>query len=116
MLPGLRHKPEAAHQPHQRFIGMARSKHRNILAALGNAMRIDQTERPAGNRLARQLALVIDVLGRIETWQRHPGLAELKRDDRRLLAPSFRRLARDARSIAELIDDRWPHDSVEDAA
>lgn len=71
---------------------------------------------PAGNRLARQLALVIDVLGRIETWQRHPGLAELKRDDRRLLAPSFGRLARDARSIAELIDDRWPHDSVEDVA
>lgn len=71
---------------------------------------------PAGNRLARQLALVIDALGRIETWQRHPGLAELKRDDRRLLAPSFRRLARDARSIAELIDDRWPRDSVEDGA
>jgi ParB-like chromosome segregation protein Spo0J len=71
---------------------------------------------PAGNRLARQLALVIDVLGRIETWQRHPGLAELKRDDRRLLAPSFRRLARNARSIAELIDDCWPHDSMEDAA
>ena len=72
---------------------------------------------PAGNRLARQLALVIDVLGRIATWQRHPGLAELKRDDRRLLAPSFRRLSRDARSVAELIDDRWPHDEPgEDAA
>jgi ParB-like chromosome segregation protein Spo0J len=62
---------------------------------------------PAGNRLARQLSLVIDVLGRIESWQRHPGLAELKRDDRRLLAPSFARLARTAQRVAELIDDHW---------
>jgi ParB-like chromosome segregation protein Spo0J len=71
---------------------------------------------PAGNRLARRLALAIDVLGRLETWQRHPGLAELKRDDRRLLAPSFRRLSREARSVAELIDDRWPADGKEELA
>jgi len=63
---------------------------------------------PAGNRLARQLSLLLDVLGRLETWQRHPGLAELKRDDRRLLAPSFTRLVRDARSVANLVEDRWP--------
>lgn len=68
---------------------------------------------PAGNRLARQLSLAIDVLGRIESWQRHPGLAELKRDDRRLLAPSFRRLAREARRVAELIEDRWPVESTD---
>lgn len=63
---------------------------------------------PAGNRLARQLSLLLDLLGRMETWQRHPGLAELKRDDRRLLTPSFGRLVRDARSVANLIEDRWP--------
>jgi ParB-like chromosome segregation protein Spo0J len=63
---------------------------------------------PAGNRLARQLSLLLDLLGRMENWQRHPGLAELKRDDRRLLAPNFGRLARDARSVADLIDDLWP--------
>ena len=63
---------------------------------------------PAGNRLARQLSLLLDLLGRMETWQRHPGLAELKRDDRRLLAPGFGRLARDARSVANLVDDLWP--------
>lgn len=68
---------------------------------------------PAGNRLARQLSLAIDQLGRIESWQRHPGLAELKRDDRRLLAPSFRRLARAARSVAELVDDLWPLESLD---
>ena len=62
---------------------------------------------PAGNRLARQLRLLLDLLGRLENWQRHPGLAELKRDDRRLLAPQFARLARDARSVADLVDDLW---------
>jgi len=62
---------------------------------------------PAGNRLARQVRLLLDLLGRLENWQRHPGLAELKRDDRRLLAPQFARLARDARSVAHLVDELW---------
>jgi len=71
---------------------------------------------PAGNRLARQLSMLLDLLGRIETWQRHPGLAELKRDDRRLLAPSFERLARDARSVANRIDDLWPSVTEDEAS
>jgi ParB-like chromosome segregation protein Spo0J len=62
---------------------------------------------PAGNRLARQLGHILDLLSRLENWQRHPGLAELKRDDRRLLAPRFVRLARDARTVATLIEDVW---------
>jgi ParB-like chromosome segregation protein Spo0J len=62
---------------------------------------------PAANRLARQLRLLLDLLGRLENWQRHPGLAELKRDDRRLLAPQFARLARDARGVADLVDELW---------
>jgi ParB-like chromosome segregation protein Spo0J len=62
---------------------------------------------PAGNRLARQRGLLLDLLGRLENWQRHPGLAELKRDDRRLLAPQFTRLARDARAVANLVADLW---------
>lgn len=70
---------------------------------------------PAGNRLARQLSLAIDVLGRIENWQRHPGLAELKRDDRRLLAPGFHRLARDARTVANRIDDLWPQAATDES-
>jgi ParB-like chromosome segregation protein Spo0J len=65
---------------------------------------------PAGNRLARHVRLLLDLLGRLENWQRHPGLAELKRDDRRLLAPQFARLARDARSVANLVDELWPVD------
>ena len=70
---------------------------------------------PAGNRLARQLALLIDVLSRIDNWQRHPGLAELKRDDRRLLAPSFHRLARDARTVANRVDDLWSNAATDES-
>ncbi|MCE9564197.1 MAG: hypothetical protein K8U57_19310 [Planctomycetes bacterium] len=71
---------------------------------------------PAGNRLARQLSLLLDLLGRMENWQRHPGLAELKRDDRQLLAPSFWRLARDARNVADLVNDLWPSITGDDAS
>ena len=54
-------------------------------------------------------------ISRIENWQRHPGLAELKRDDRRLLAPSFHRLARDARTVANRVDDLWPNPAVDES-
>lgn len=63
---------------------------------------------PAGNRLARQLSFLLDLLSRLENWQRHPGLAELTHDDRRLLATRFVRLARDARAVAHQVDDLWP--------
>jgi ParB-like chromosome segregation protein Spo0J len=69
---------------------------------------------PAGNRLARQMGMLLDLLGRLENWQRHPGLAELKRDDRRLLAPQFLRLARDARRLADLTDDLWPTEPLDE--
>jgi hypothetical protein len=62
---------------------------------------------PAGNRLARQLSLLLDLLSRLENGQRHPGLAELKRDDRRVLSPQFARLVRDARSVAQLVEELW---------
>jgi ParB-like chromosome segregation protein Spo0J len=71
---------------------------------------------PAGNRLARQLGMLLDLLSRIENWQRHPGLAELKRDDRRLLAPQFARLVRDARNVADLTNDLWPPELRDEAA
>jgi len=71
---------------------------------------------PAGNRLARQLAMVLDLLSRLENGQRHPGLAELKRDDRRLLAPQFTRLVRDARSVAQLVEELWCTDLLEPAS
>ena len=57
-----------------------------------------------------------DLLSRLENWQRHPGLAELKRDDRRLLASQFTRLVRDARGVANLIDDFWPSELLDEAS
>jgi ParB/RepB/Spo0J family partition protein len=69
---------------------------------------------PPANRLARQLGLLLDLLRRLENWQRHPGLAELTRDDRRLLAPRFARLSRDARSVALLVDDCWPAELLDE--
>lgn len=71
---------------------------------------------PAGNRLARQLAILFDLLSRLENWQRHPGLAELKRDDRRLLAPRFTRLAHDARRVANLMDELWQPESPDESS
>jgi ParB-like chromosome segregation protein Spo0J len=70
---------------------------------------------PAGNRLARQLGHLLDLLSRLENWQRHPGLAELKREDRRLLAPRFTRLAREARNLAQLVDDVWPEEGTDES-
>jgi ParB-like chromosome segregation protein Spo0J len=60
---------------------------------------------PGGNRVAKQLALALDVLARLENWLRYPGLHELKLLDRRLLVPQWERLARDTRSVSALVDD-----------
>jgi ParB-like chromosome segregation protein Spo0J len=60
---------------------------------------------PGGNRVAKQLALALDVLARLENWLRYPGLHELKLLDRRLLVPQWERLARDTRSVSTLVDD-----------
>ena len=62
---------------------------------------------PAGNRLARQLHTVLDLLRRLEQGQRQAGLAELSRVDRRLLAPRFLSLADVARAAAALMEELW---------
>jgi ParB-like chromosome segregation protein Spo0J len=59
---------------------------------------------PAGNRVARQLSFLLETLGRMENWLRFPGLNQLGRTDRAVLAPRFERLERDARLVAELIE------------
>jgi ParB-like chromosome segregation protein Spo0J len=71
---------------------------------------------PAGNRLARQLGVLLDLLSRLENGQRHPGLAELTRVDRHLLAPRFLRLAGVARSVAELVEELWQGQQTEQAS
>jgi ParB-like chromosome segregation protein Spo0J len=59
----------------------------------------------AGNRVLRQLGGVLSGLGRMENWLRHRGRADLAPCDRSVLAPSFQRLGRDARAVAELSED-----------
>jgi ParB-like chromosome segregation protein Spo0J len=59
----------------------------------------------AGNRVLKRLGYLIDALGRLETWFHQRGRADLSPGDRAVLAPTFSRLARDARTAAELCDD-----------
>jgi ParB-like chromosome segregation protein Spo0J len=59
----------------------------------------------AGNRVSRQLAMLLEQLARMETWLSQRGRSELNREDRALLAGSFVRLGRDARSVADLAQD-----------
>lgn len=59
----------------------------------------------AGNRVLKRLGWLIDAMGRLETWFKQHGRADLSPGDRAVLAPSFSRLARDARTSAELCDD-----------
>jgi ParB-like chromosome segregation protein Spo0J len=60
---------------------------------------------PGGNRVARQLRLLLDALGGMANWLRYPGLAELKGSDRQLLAPRFARLSAETHLVATLVDD-----------
>jgi hypothetical protein len=59
----------------------------------------------AGNRIAVQLAHLLDQLGRVESWLRYTGRGVLEMRDRQPLRPGFERLTRDARHVAELAED-----------
>ncbi|MFH1266702.1 MAG: ParB/RepB/Spo0J family partition protein [Planctomycetota bacterium] len=59
----------------------------------------------AGNRVLRQLGSLLGGLGRMENWLRHRGRADLAPCDRNVLSPSFQRLVRDSRTVAELAED-----------
>lgn len=58
-----------------------------------------------GNRLARQLGLLLELLARLENWLRHRGRAELSFGDREVLIPSFVHLGCTGRTVADLADD-----------
>jgi len=60
----------------------------------------------AGNRVLRQLGGLLGGLGRMENWLRHRGRADLAQCDRGMLSPSFQRLVRDSRTVAELAEDQ----------
>ena len=59
----------------------------------------------AGNRVARQLAWLLDNLARMENWLRHRGRGELSLCDSMILSPGFERLAQDSRTVGELAAD-----------
>ncbi len=60
---------------------------------------------PAGNKVSRQLASLLEQLARMETWLRQRGRAELGRGDRLLLAQSFVKLGVAAGTVADLSQD-----------
>jgi ParB family transcriptional regulator, chromosome partitioning protein len=87
-----------------------------VQAAGASAAVRDPRLSTAGNRLARQVGMLLDLLGRLENAQRHPGLAELTGDDRRLLAPRLNRLAGAARCVAALVEELWQGEWAESSS
>ncbi len=92
----------------------SREKELHILAGPREALRQARAEMPpawdprlsaAGNRIAKQVGMLLDQLGRMENWLQHRGRGELTVCDRGPLIPGFSRLSRDARSVAERVDD-----------
>ena len=74
--------------------------------AQGSPLRVwDPRMSVAGNRLARQLAYLLDGLERMEHWLLHRGRAQLMAADWKLLTPTFTRLLRDALVVSELVED-----------
>lgn len=62
---------------------------------------------PAGNRVARQLAQLLDRLAQMDSWLRYQGRGQLQDGDREPLEAGFLRLVREARGVAEATDDFW---------
>lgn len=59
----------------------------------------------AGNRVARQLALLLDCLAKMQSWLRYQGRGQLQACDREPLAAGFTRLVQEGRLVAEASDD-----------
>jgi len=57
----------------------------------------------AGNWLARQLTLALEVLSRLEHWLQTPGKRELTERDRQIVQPLLERLGDQARLVAEQV-------------
>lgn len=59
----------------------------------------------AGNRISRQLAMLLDLLASMQSWLRYSGRGQLQLCDREPLRPGFERLTQEAHHVAELTDD-----------
>jgi ParB-like chromosome segregation protein Spo0J len=72
----------------------------------GNATRSwDPRMSPAGNRIARQLAMLLELLAGMQAWLRYSGRGVLQLRDRQPLRPGFERLSQEAGHVSELTDD-----------
>jgi hypothetical protein len=60
---------------------------------------------PAGNRVAKRLALLLDCLGKMNTWLRWEGRGQLQACDRGPLTPGFVQLGQEAGVILEATGD-----------
>lgn len=60
---------------------------------------------PAGHQIWRRLGVLLELLARMDGWLTHRGLTDVTPTDRRVLAPRFARLAREATSVALLTKD-----------
>jgi hypothetical protein len=59
----------------------------------------------AGNRVAKQLALLLDCLAKMQSWLRYQGRGQLQACDREPLEDGFRRLIEEARLTSEASQD-----------
>lgn len=59
----------------------------------------------AGNRISRQLARLLDLLGSLQAWLRYSGRGTLELRDRQPLRPGFERLLAESLGVAELTED-----------
>jgi ParB-like chromosome segregation protein Spo0J len=59
----------------------------------------------AGNRISRQLARLLDLLGSLQSWLRYSGRGTLELRDRQPLRPGFERLLAESLGVAELTED-----------
>lgn len=83
---------------------MGRLRALSDLSTIGLARGRDPRLSQSGDWAARRLGMLLEQLAKLESWLRHDGRARLKSYDCPLLAPGFRRLAREATSVAELSD------------
>jgi len=60
---------------------------------------------PAGNRVNKQLAFLLDSLARMESWLVQRGRGELALGDRDLLKEPFTRLVQQTRAVTESGED-----------
>ena len=59
----------------------------------------------SGNRIAKRLALLLDCLGKMNTWLRYTGRAELQAIDREPLTSGFAKLQQEAALVNEATGD-----------